>query len=254
MNQFKRVMARLTFRMVQCLMSDIAVHSPRKTAPQSEARKRAKAMPRSERRKQLLAAARKIVAKGGVTALTMTALSEATGVSKPVVYEHFDNWETVAIALLDDYFEAAVEAVDTAARGAQTLGEYLQLAVDAEFDFQSEHQLSPWGITNGYSASERLNQAYRNLQKITLETFEDLLVQQGVKPDVAKPAGFVLAGMLNNAVYEFASRPNNLVVRETVKTMMSAALAAVVPLQTVRPATPEKTLETYRRIKEQRED
>ncbi len=211
-------------------------------------------MPRAERRKQLLAAARKIVANGGVTALTMTALSEATGVSKPVVYEHFDNWETVAIALLDDYFEAAVEAVDTAARGAPTLGEYLQLAVDAEFDFQSVHQLSPWGITNGYSASERLNQAYRNLQKITLETFEDLLVQQGVKQDVAKPAGFVLAGMLNNAVYEFANRPDNQVVRETVKTMMNGALAAILPLQTIRPATPEKTLETYRRLKERRED
>lgn len=210
-------------------------------------------MPRAERRKQLLAAARKIVANGGVTALTMTALSEATGVSKPVVYEHFDNWETVAIALLDDYYEAAVEAVDTAARGAQTLGEYLQLAVDAEFDFQSVHQLSPRGITNGYSASERLNQAYRNLQKITLETFEDLLVQQGVDQPLAEAAGFVLAAMMNSTVYEYGPRADNQVAKEALKAMMSGALSAIVPLQEARPRTPERTLATYRRLKNQDE-
>ena len=210
-------------------------------------------MPRAERRDQLLAAANRIVADGGVGALTMEALAEAAGVSKPVVYEHWDNAEAVAVALLDAYFKAAVEVVDAAARDAATLGEYLSLAVDAQFDFHARDRLTPWGISNGYSSSERLNTAYRQLRKITLETFEDLLVQQGVEQPMAEAAGFVLAGMMNSAVYEFGPKPDNQIAREALKAMLNGALSAIVPLQQARPRTPERTLATYRRLKEQDE-
>lgn len=231
-----------------------AVSPPNGSPPPNGARKRAKAMPRAERRDQLLAAAGRIVVDGGIGALTMEALAEAAGVSKPVVYEHWDNSESVAVALLDAYFKAAVEAVDTAARDAATLGEYLSLAVDAQFEFHKRDRLSPWGITNGYSSSERLNNAYRQLRRITLETFEDLLTQQGVEPQLAAAAGFVLAAMMNSTVYEYAPRPDNLIAREALKAMMNGALSAIVPLQEARPRTPERTLETYRRLNGLQED
>ena len=220
-----------------------------KPARSGGAAQRAKAMPRAERRKQLLAVARKIVAKDGIGALTMAALAERAGVSKPVVYENFDNSESVAIALLDEYFETAVEAVDTAARDAVTLGEYLSRAVDAEFDINAGDTLFARAITNGYSSSERLNKAYRKLRKITLETFQDLLAQQGVEKPVAATAGFVLAEMMTSTVFEYASKRNNLIARETLKAMLNGAVSAIVPLQKERPQTPAKTLATYRRLK-----
>jgi len=222
-----------------------------KALPSRKSKKRAKAMPRTERRNQLLGVAGRIVAEGGIGALTMETLAEAAGVSKPVVYEHWGNSEAVAVALLDAYFNASVEVVDAAARDASTLSEYLSLAVDAQFDFHSEGRLSPWGITNGYSSSERLNEAYRQLQKVTLETFEDLLIQQGVAQDVAEAAGFVLAAMMNNTVYEFGSRADNLAAKLSLKAMLNGALGAIVPAQGTRPRTPERTLATYRRLKQQ---
>ncbi len=234
---------------MSAIMPNSVLTSPSGADPESGDRKRAKAMPRAERRSQLLTAAGKIVAKGGIGALTMEALAAAAGVSKPVVYEHWDNSESVAIALLDDYFKAAVEAVDTAAREAATLGEYLSLAVDAEFEFHADGRLSPWGITNGYSSSERLNSAYRHLRKITLETFGDLLAQQGAEQELAEAAGFVLAAMMNSTVYEYGSRPKNQIAKEALKAMMNGALNAIVPLQEARPRTPERTLATYRRLK-----
>ena len=230
-------------------MPKAAISSLNRPVPESGARKRAKAMPRAQRRDQLLAAASRIVAEGGIGALTMEALAEAAGVSKPVVYEHWDNSESVAVALLDAYFKAAVEAVDTAARDAATLGEYLSLAVDAQFEFHKHDRLSPWGITNGYSSSERLNKAYRQLRKITLETFEDLLVQQGIDQQLAASAGFVLAAMMNSTVYEYGPREDNQVAKEALKSMMNGALSAIVPLQEARPRTPERTLATYNRLK-----
>ena len=230
-------------------MSELTDQVTDSTSGKHLATKRAKAMPRAERRNQLLSVARKIVAEGGIATLSMEALAETAGVSKPVVYEHWQNSESVAVALLDAYFNAAVEAVDAAASGAATLGEYLSLAVDAEFEFHTSEVLSPWGITNGYSSSERLNNAYRQLRKITLETFEDLLVQQGVGHNLAEAAGFVLAAMMNSTVYEFGPRPDNLIAKDVLKIMMNGALSAIVPLQEARPRTPERTLATYRRLK-----
>jgi len=211
-------------------------------------------MPRAQRRDQLLAIAGRIVAEGGIGALTMEALAEAAGVSKPVVYEHWDNSESVAVSLLDDYFNAAVEAVDTAARDAATLGEYLSLAIDAQFEFHTRDRLTPWGITNGYSSSERLNNAYRQLRKITLETFEDLLIQQGVEQQLAEAAGFGLAAIMNSTVYEYGPRPHNQIAKDALKAMMNGALSAIVPLQEARPQTPERTLATYRRLKKLHEE
>ncbi len=74
------------------------------TARAGKATQRAKVMPRAERRKALLLAARCIVRERGAAALTMQGLADAAGVSKPVVYTHFKNGDAVAIALLDDYF------------------------------------------------------------------------------------------------------------------------------------------------------
>ena len=217
-------------------------------------RKRAKAMPRSERRKQLLEFASKIVVNGGIGALTMEALAEAAEVSKPVVYDHWDNSESVAVALLDAYFEAAVEVVDAAARNATSLGEYLSCAVDAQFEFHRGGRLSPWAISNGFSSSERLNEAYRQLRRITLETFADLLIQQGIEQDVAEAAGFVLAAMMNNTVYEFGARPDSIVARMALKAMLNGALREILPAPGTLPRTPERTLASYWRLKQREQD
>lgn len=231
------------------LKSKVATSSTDSAPDGIGAKTRAKAMPRNERRKQLLDVASKIVVDGGIGALTMEALAERAGVSKPVVYEHWDNSEAVGVALLEAYFQAAVEVVDGAARDSATLGEYLSHAIDAQFEFHSGGELSPWVISNGFSSSTLLNDAYRQLRKVTLQTFEDLLVQQGAEQQTAEAAGFILAAMMNNAVYEFGPRPDSLLQKETLKVMIDGALGAILPLQEVRPQTPERTLATYRNLK-----
>lgn len=231
-------------------MNELSHQARSKAGENGSARKRAKAMSRSDRRKQLLEVAGSIAARGGAGVLTMTELAEAAGVSKPVVYEHFSNGEDVAIALLNEYFKAAVEAVDSAARDAGTLGEYLSLAVDAQFEFHKQGTFAPWVITNGFSSSERLNKAYRELREITLETFQDLLIQQSVDKPTASAAGFVLAAMMNHTVFEFAPKRDNLQAKETLKIMLKGAVDALAPLQEARPQTPAKTMAVYRSLRD----
>lgn len=175
-------------------------------------------------------------------ALTMEAVSERSGASKPVVYEHFANSEAVAVALLENYLQTMVELVDSRTRDAATLDEYLSIAIDTHFEFHREDRLVVRSITNGHSPSERLNRLYLELRDASVETFQDLLQQQGANEREAHVAGAILWEMITSSVYEFAMDDNAEAARETLKRMVLGAVRAVAPKTDRKPVTPAKIL------------
>jgi len=211
-------------------------------------------MPRAERRRQLLEVARGIVQKGGIGALTMSALADESGASKPVVYEHFDNAESVAIALLETYFETMIELVTARAANAETLDEYLSIAIDAQFEFHRADRLVVRGITNGHSSGERLNAVFLKMRDSSVETLRELVEQQGASPEAAAVAGSALWEMISNSVYEFATSKQADEARETLKRMVIGAVHAVAPDAKRRPVTPAVILARARELKQSRED
>ena len=68
------------------------------------------------RRRQLLAAAAELVGKRGWEALGMAPLAEAAGISRQLVYEHFENLPALRLEvtryLFEEMFEAASEALE----------------------------------------------------------------------------------------------------------------------------------------------
>lgn len=218
--------------------------------PERSASGRLKPLPRDERRQQLLDAARRIVREGGIGALTMAGLAERSGASKPVVYEHFTNAEDVAVALLREYFHSMIDLVDARAKDAETLADYLSIAVDCNFEYHRADGLVVRSLTNGHATGERLNAAYRELRDGALDTFADLLGQQGVPPEVARPAGFALWEIQNAIVQEYAAAEDWEVARDTLKHMMLGAVRALAPENRSRPHTPEGILATAQRLKQ----
>ncbi|TAM92340.1 MAG: TetR/AcrR family transcriptional regulator [Jatrophihabitans sp.] len=71
-------------------------------------------MPRSARRKQLLAAAQEVFVAHGYHAAAMDDIAERAGVSKPVLYQHFPGKLELYLALLDTQAEALADAVTDA--------------------------------------------------------------------------------------------------------------------------------------------
>ena len=69
-----------------------------------------------ERRRQLLATAAELVGKSGWEALGMLPLAEAAGVSRQLVYEHFENLPALRLEvtryLFEEMFEAAGDALE----------------------------------------------------------------------------------------------------------------------------------------------
>src|SRR2546429_2934924 len=91
-------------------------------------------MPRSARRKQLLAAAQEVFVANGYHAAAMDDIAERAGVSKPVLYQHFPGKLDLYLALLDESVDTLVETVRDALRSnpdpkqrvAATFGAYFE--------------------------------------------------------------------------------------------------------------------------------
>ncbi len=92
-------------------------------------------LPRSARRKQLLAAAQQIFVAHGYHAAAMDDIAECAGVSKPVLYQHFPGKLELYLALLDTHCDAIIAKVRNAMLATQDNKERVKGAVRAYFDF-----------------------------------------------------------------------------------------------------------------------
>ncbi|SCL40617.1 DNA-binding transcriptional regulator, AcrR family [Micromonospora pallida] len=92
-------------------------------------------LPRSARRKQLLAAAQEVFVAQGYHAAAMDDIAERAGVSKPVLYQHFPGKLELYLALLDTHCDAIVAKVHEAMRETSDNKERVGGAVRAYFDF-----------------------------------------------------------------------------------------------------------------------
>jgi AcrR family transcriptional regulator len=92
-------------------------------------------LPRSARRKQLLAAAQQVFVAQGYHAAAMDDIAERAGVSKPVLYQHFPGKLELYLALLDTHCDAMVERIRSAMAATTDNKERVQGAVRAYFDF-----------------------------------------------------------------------------------------------------------------------
>ncbi len=206
-------------------------------------RPRSKRMRRSDRRAQLLGVAREIVRTGGFGALTMAALAEQSGASKPVVYEHFENSEAVAIALLGEDFAANIRHSVGRIGNPDTLFDYFDQVIDALFEhYGAEHPLIR-SITNGFSASSEVNAFYLEQQHRALEVYRELLRQQGIDGEVGRVTAYALSTMIQATVIEYARGDDVEQQRATLKRLVEGVLRSVIPGEGRKPQIPTAILD-----------
>jgi AcrR family transcriptional regulator len=92
-------------------------------------------LPRSARRKQLLAAAQQVFVANGYHAAAMDDIAERAGVSKPVLYQHFPGKLELYLALLDTHCDALVDRVRRAMHSTTDNAERIRAAMRAYFEF-----------------------------------------------------------------------------------------------------------------------
>ena len=92
-------------------------------------------MPRSLRRKQLLAAAQEVFVANGYHAAAMDDIAERAGVSKPVLYQHFPGKLELYLALLDTQTETLARTVQDALAATEDNQERVHGVLSAYFGF-----------------------------------------------------------------------------------------------------------------------
>ena len=88
-----------------------------------------------DRRRQLLDVACDVFADRGFSATIMDDVAFAAGVTKPVLYQHFDSKRALFISVLEDCGERLIGSIVDATRSGETLREQMVAGFTAYFDF-----------------------------------------------------------------------------------------------------------------------
>jgi AcrR family transcriptional regulator len=90
-------------------------------------------LPAGERREQILDMAMQVFAKLGYHGASMNEIAEAAGVTKPVLYQHFDSKQALYLALLDEVGRRMINAIQKATAGAANGKAQTELGFQAYF-------------------------------------------------------------------------------------------------------------------------
>ncbi|HLV58474.1 MAG TPA: TetR/AcrR family transcriptional regulator [Natronosporangium sp.] len=193
-------------------------------------------LPRSARRRQLLAAAQEVFVAQGYHAAAMDDIAERAGVSKPVLYQHFPSKLELYLALLDQHCEALATRVREVLASTTDNRERVHAAMRAYFDL-IDHESEAFRLVfesdlrNEPSARERVERAERESIEAIADT---IMADTGVGRARAELLAAGLVGAAHTAA-RFWLAGGRTVPKEEAEELL-AALAwrgiASFPLQT----------------------
>ena len=92
-------------------------------------------LPAGERREQILDVAVQVFASKGFHGASMNDVADAAGVTKPVLYQHFDSKQDLYLALLEDVGHRMLHSIAKATAGATNGKTQTELGFQAYFRF-----------------------------------------------------------------------------------------------------------------------
>jgi len=121
-------------------------------------------LPAPARREQILDVAVQVFARNGFHGTSMNDVAEAAGVTKPVLYQHFDSKQELYLALLAEVGNRLLTAITKATAGATNGREMTDLGFRAYFRFVAEdHDAFLLLYGTGASRNEEATAAVRVL-------------------------------------------------------------------------------------------
>jgi AcrR family transcriptional regulator len=99
-------------------------------------------LPAAERREQLLSVALSVFSEKGFHGASMNDVAEAAGVTKPVLYQHFESKRELYMALIDESGERLLALIVAAAIDAPSPHDQVSRGVQAYFRWVAEHRAS----------------------------------------------------------------------------------------------------------------
>lgn len=181
---------------------------------------------RDARRRQLLEVAWRLVREEGADALSLGRLAEQAGVTKPVVYDHFETRNGLLIALYREYDARQNELIDAALEAsAPTLAAKAAVIAETYLDCVLQQGGEIPGVSAALAASSELEKVKREYEAGWMEKCRVALAPFAAAGDI-RPAG--LWGMLGAAeALARAAATGGLPAAEARDELARAIMAAV---------------------------
>jgi AcrR family transcriptional regulator len=149
-----------------------------------------------ERRQHIIDVAIKCFSRTGYHNTSMTDIAEAVGVTKPVLYQHFDSKRALYLEILRFVGQALVTAVTSNAATSTDGREQTQRAMIAYFEWVNEHR-EPFALL--FESSERVDEEFAS----TVREFEEAasaaiapLITVDLPEDTRRTLAMALVGMV----------------------------------------------------------
>lgn len=156
-------------------------------------------MKSEDRRRQLLDVACDVFADRGFSATIMDDVAFAAGVTKPVLYQHFDSKRALFIAVLEDCGERLISSIINATREGETLREQMNKGFNAYFTFVRNDDA---GFRLLFGASARNDTDFAEVTNKVLAHFADAvtsLIIEELPHEERRLIAHALIGMAESA-------------------------------------------------------
>ena len=152
-----------------------------------------------ERRSQLFGVALSLFAERGFAATTMDDIAEAAGVTKPLVYQHFDSKRALYLELMDVFSLQLVERIVTATAEARGPREQVEVGMAAFFEMMVGNEQA-FRLLYGRAAPDdpELGQALSRVED-TIAQAIDPLIDAGLDPEHRLLLAYGIVGMAEGA-------------------------------------------------------
>lgn len=161
-----------------------------------------------DRREALLDAAAMLVAEGGVNAVTMDAVAEAAGVSRPLVYRYFPTTGELLAQLYAREMEEHDAELEHELASTTTFEEALSALIRVWLKTFGEHGAVVGPLFRAESIADRVREETRKRDHFTVAHFAPLAESEfGVSTRAAVAGVWMQLGTLQAILHVWASPP-----------------------------------------------
>jgi AcrR family transcriptional regulator len=145
-------------------------------------------LPRAERLQLIVEAAGRLFATRGYANTSIDDIAAAAGVTKPIVYRHFDSKKELHLALLTQHRDELLATLAEAMRAPGTLAERVPRAADAWFAYVEAHPYAGAMLFRDTTGDPEVRRFYDEMQATARAAVAALIAAE---EDFAVPAPLV---------------------------------------------------------------
>jgi len=194
-------------------------------------------LPAGARREQILDVAVQVFAKRGYHGASMNDVADAAGVTKPVLYQHFDSKQDLYLALLDEVGRRLLNAIAKATAGATSGKTQTELGFKAYFRWVADDH-DAFLLLFGTQAN-RDAASTAAIRRMTAETAEAIapLIAIDIDPEYQRTLAHGLVGLAEGVSRRLVERGESFEPDELGALVANLAWAGLRAIGPVGPKT-----------------